>query len=86
MANLKNAKKAIRVNSRNQQRNQAYKTKLKSNIKLALSAIDTKDKDLETIIRNTCQVIDKTAAKGVIKKKNASRRKSNLMRHYNASK
>ena len=84
MANLKNAKKAILVNERNRQRNQAIKSRYKSALKVALAAISSNENAKE-VVQKSCQIIDKTAAKGVIKKQTAARKKSNLMALLNSN-
>ena len=85
MANLKNSKKAILVNERNRLRNQSIKTLYKSAIKNALEAISANTAESKEIVLKSCQIIDKTASKGIIKKQTAARNKSNLMNLLNTA-
>ena len=85
MANTKSAKKSILVNNRNQQRNTAYKSRMKTFIKKALTAIQKQADDKVETVKAALQVIDKTASKGIIKKQTASRKKSNLALALNKS-
>jgi small subunit ribosomal protein S20 len=83
MANLKSSKKGILVGARNKIRNANIKSKMKTFIIKSLEAISKNSENKAEIIKETLKVIDKTAAKGVIKKKSASRRKSKLMHALN---
>ena len=56
---------------------------MRNAIKRAISAIETKPDDINDILRETLQIIDKTAAKGIIKKKTAARKKSRLAKAFN---
>jgi len=78
MANTTSAKQEILVNQRNKMRNQHFKTRLKTAIKSAQSAIDSKAKDCSSIVQATCQLIDQVASKGIIHENAASRKKSRL--------
>ena len=85
MANIKSAIKRIRVSKRNHRYNLFYKNKIKKLIKEAKSAIREKKENASQLIRNAVKWIDKAASKDVIKKNNASRKKSRLMRMHAAS-
>lgn len=86
MANLKSSKKDIISNQKNRLRNLGYKTKMRTFVKKAIQAIEQKADNSAEIVRETLQLIDKTAAKGVIKKQSAARKKSRLMLALNKSK
>ncbi|RAP25949.1 30S ribosomal protein S20 [Candidatus Marinamargulisbacteria bacterium SCGC AG-333-B06] len=83
MANKKAAKKDILTNKRNNIRNTHFKSLMKTRIKLAESAIDTKNKEAASIIRIALKQIDKTASKGIIHKNAAARKKSSLAKKLN---
>lgn len=85
MANTKSAKKSILVSKRNQERNSNFKSKMKTFIKKAQTAIEQKAENKSEIVKVALQVIDKTASKGIIKKQTASRKKSNLATALNKS-
>lgn len=83
MANTKSAQKRIRSNQRKHDRNQAYKSQVKTMIKKAEQTIFAGKPDDEAI-RTAISTLDKAATKGVIHKNNAARRKSRLMKKLNA--
>ena len=86
MANLKSSKKDIISNQKNRLRNLSYKTKMRTFVKKTIQAIEQKADNSAELVRETLQLIDKTAAKGVIKKQSAARKKSRLMLFLNKSK
>lgn len=83
MANKKAAKKDILINKRNKLRNVHFKSLMKTCIKKAESAIENNDKELVTTVRIALKQIDKTAAKGIIHKNSAARKKSSLAKKLN---
>ena len=83
MANKKASKKDILVNARNRETNVHFKTKMKTQIKKAVISIEEKTENRNEILKEALRVIDKTAAKGIIKKNNAARKKSRLMLAFN---
>ncbi|MFA5880167.1 MAG: 30S ribosomal protein S20 [Candidatus Margulisiibacteriota bacterium] len=85
MANLKSSKKSILTTKRNQTKNSKHKNKMKTFIKKALIAIEDKEVSALELVTKSLQVIDKTAGKGVIKRKTAARKKSKLMKFFNKS-
>ncbi len=85
MANHKSAIKRIRSSERKRQRNRAYRSMTRTQVKQAIQAIDSQNQ--ETAIATTRKAmsqLDKAADKGIIHKRNAARRKSRLMRKLNA--
>ena len=76
MANIKSAKKRIRVSERNRKRNLVYKNKVKKLIKAARSAKSDQAKKVSEAVK----WIDKAAKKKIIHKNKASRWKSRLMK------
>ena len=83
MANKKSAKQDILINNRNRIRNVHYKTMLKTSHKKALAAIESNDENVLLIVQNALKTYDKVAAKGIIHKKTAARKKSRLTKKFN---
>lgn len=84
MANTKSAKKRIRSNERRRLRNQMYKSRVKTMIKKAEQAIFSGSPS-EEALREAVRTLDKAAVKGILHKNNAARRKSRLMKKFNAA-
>ena len=85
MPNLKSAKKRVLVAKARRDRNMADKTKMKNQLKKFAAAVaDGNKKAAERELNAAVSILDKTAAKGVIHKNAADRRKSNLYRDFNA--
>jgi small subunit ribosomal protein S20 len=77
---LKSSQKRERQNEKRRLRNRSYRSKSRTLIKKAFLAIE--EGNLESAQAATAEAVkalDKAAAKGVIHKNNASRRKSRLM-------
>ena len=79
MAITKSAKKAIRKNKRQRAHNLVYINNIKSAIKEArVFVVQKKIKEAKELLSKVYAALDKAAKIGVIKKNNASRRKSRL--------
>jgi small subunit ribosomal protein S20 len=79
MAITKSAKKAIRQTETRRERNLVYKNKIKILVKKANALVlEKKNNDAKKILPEIYAALDKAAKVGVIKKNNASRRKSRL--------
>ena len=76
----KSAKKAIRVSSRKKSYNDNRKRAMKDVMKKFEKIAKTDKKEAEKMLSVAYATIDKAAKKGVIKKNNASRKKSRLSR------
>ena len=84
MANIKSAKKRIKVIAKKTLHNKIIKTQTKTAIKKFLVAVDAGDKDLAKVaLVRAISAIDRAATKGILHKNNASRKKSRLTRYYN---
>lgn len=78
------ALKQLRKDRRRHQRNQAVKTGLKTLTKRLVTLLGEKKFDeARTLIREVVKQYDHAAAKGVIHRNTAARKKSRLMRHLN---
>ena len=85
MANHKSALKRNRQNLLARLRNRANKTKMKNVIKIVLDALEQNSVEgAQEALRDAIPVIEKTATKGSIHKKNASRKVSRLTKRVNA--
>jgi small subunit ribosomal protein S20 len=81
MAHTVTARKRIRQNERNRERNIAVKSRMKTFVKHAMTAIESKDADkVKNALPAALAEIDKAASKGVIHVKSAGRKKSTLQR------
>lgn len=85
MATHKSAEKRDRQSVKRRERNIASKSAVKTRVKSVLSAIMTKDKEASlSALKVAVPALDKAALKGVIHKKNASRKISRLTKKVNA--
>ena len=85
MANMKNAKKKVRVIAKEKDVNNEYKASMRTAMKNVEKAVASNDKDkandnLKTAIKR----LDKAATKGVVTKNFVARNKSRLTKKVNA--
>ena len=85
MANIKSAKKRVKVIASKTARYKATKSALKTAIKKAYYAVDTNADNKQEAVRLAVKKIDQAAAKGILHKNTAARRKSNLAKRLNAT-
>ncbi|MBJ7293280.1 MAG: 30S ribosomal protein S20 [Ilumatobacteraceae bacterium] len=83
MANIKSQKKRILTNAKSADRNKAVKSELRTRVKNALATTGTESNEED--LRLALKRLDMAAAKGIIHKNQAARRKSRLMRRINAA-
>ncbi len=83
MPNIKSAKKRVKVTAAKTARNKADRSALKSEIKKANAAIEAGAEDKELAVREAVKKIDQAAAKGLLHKNNAARKKSALVKKAN---
>ena len=84
LANIKSAKKRIKVIEKKQMRNKSIKSSTKTAVKKAMSAIDIGDKtQAAEAHRLAVRAIDKATSKGIYHKNTASRKKSQLAKLMN---
>ena len=84
MATHKSAEKRSKQTVKRQERNMAIKSKVKTNIKTVLSAVEDKDQaGAVSSLSKAIPEIAKAAAKGILHKRNASRKISRLTRRVN---
>jgi small subunit ribosomal protein S20 len=80
MANIKSQIKRNRQNAKRAERNKSVRSELKTRTKVASAAIDAGADDARALLQAAVKRIDSAAAKGVIHRNAAARRKSRLMR------
>lgn len=85
MPNIKSAKKRVIVNQTKAQRNKSANTALKTAIKKANAAIEANADNKALAVKEAEKKIDQAAAKGLIHKNNAARKKSALAVKLNKS-
>lgn len=79
MPNVRSAKKRVKVTEVKRLRNVSAKSRIKTYIKKFEAAAQQGDKEAATsLYRQTSSLLDKAAAKGIIHKNTANRRKSRL--------
>ena len=84
MANVKSAKKRVKVIATKTMANKAVKSDLKTAIKKANAAVENNAADKQEVVRVAIKTIDQACAKGVLHANTASSRKSSLARKLNA--
>ena len=86
MAHTKSAKKSIRIIGERRRRNRSINSAVKTSIIKAEELI--LDKELEPAreaVKQATIALDRAAQKGIIHSNNAARRKSRLMKRFNAA-
>lgn len=80
MPNIKSAEKRVKITKIRTLRNKTYTSALKTQIKKAEAAIanNAEDKDLQ--VKLAVKKIDQAAAKGILHKNTAARKKSAIVR------
>ena len=85
MANTKSALKRIKVSEKKHERNVAVKSATRTYVKKARTAIAQQPAEAQAEVVAAISALDRAAKKGVIHPNNAARRKSRLMKRYNAA-
>lgn len=83
MPNIKSAKKRVKVSEANALRNKADRSALKTALKKADAAIESKSPDAAETVKVAVKQLDKAAGKGLLHKNNAARKKSALASKLN---
>ena len=84
MPNIKSAKKRVLVNETKAARNKAARSALRTDIKRFATAVEAGDKaQAQTAYAVAVKAVDKAAAKGLIHRNNAARKKSGLTLRLN---
>ena len=85
MPNIKSAKKRVKDIAAKTMQNRAINSQLKTEIKKANAAVAGNAADKEAAVRVAIKKIDQAAAKGILPKNTAARKKSTLAKKLNAS-
>lgn len=84
MANIKSAKKRIKVISKKTMRNKMVKSQVKTAMKKVIVAVNAGDKEVaKTALTNAISSIDRAYSKGIFHKNAVARKKSSLTRLVN---
>ena len=84
MANIKSAKKRIKVISKKTLRNKMIKSRTKTEMKKVIAAVNAGDKQAASAaLTNAVSAIDRAYTKGIYHKNNAARKKSSLAKLVN---
>jgi small subunit ribosomal protein S20 len=83
VANIKSQIKRNRQNLVRHERNKAVRSELKTRAKAAVAAAEAGEDDADAMLREAVKRIDTAAAKGVIHKNQAARRKARLQTRVN---
>jgi small subunit ribosomal protein S20 len=79
VANIKSQIKRNKQNEKRHERNKAVRSELKTRVRNAVAAAEAGAEDTDAKLRSAIKRIDTAAAKGVIHKNQAARRKSRLV-------
>ena len=80
------SKKSMRSSMRKQTRNRSVRSATRTYVAKAVRAINESDQDQQEVaVKRALKALDQTAKRGVIHPNNAARRKSRLMRRFNAA-
>ena len=86
MPNIKSAKKRVITSETRNSRNSQAKSALRKSVKKARVAIANNDENKDELVKAADISLDKAAAKGLIHKNNAARKKSRLAKAVNSIK
>lgn len=85
MPNIKSAIKREKTSKIKAERNKAKRSDLKTIIRHYNEALAANSDSKQELLKSAIEKLDKAAAKNLIHKNTASRKKSQLMKAYNAS-
>lgn len=78
MANIRSAEKQNRKMIKNRARNRAAMAAIRTAVKKARTAVDTKAGDAQALVKSAVSIIDSAVTKGILKRGTASRYVSRL--------
>ena len=81
---IKSAKKRVKVTATKAARNKAFRSALKTTVKNAVTSIENNAADSKESVCQAIKKIDQAAAKGILHKNTAARKKSALARRLNS--
>ena len=80
MANIKSAEKQNRKMIKNRARNRAAMASLRTAVKTARTAVDSKAANAAELVKKAVSIVDSAVTKGILKRQTASRYVSRLAR------
>ena len=83
MPNIKSAKKRVLVNEANYLRNKSYRSALRTALKKADAAIESKADDAVQSVKVAVKKLDQAEAKGIMHRNAVARKKSQLANKLN---
>ena len=83
MPNIKSAKKRVKVSEKKNLRNRVVKSGVRTAVKKFDAAVQADPASAAAVLNETTSAIDKAAAKGVMHKNAANRRKARLAKRLN---
>ncbi|KQB86918.1 30S ribosomal protein S20 [Corynebacterium lowii] len=84
MANIKSKKKRILTNEKSRQRNQAVRSRVRTEIRKFRELVAEGDKAAaEQQLRAASRILDKSVSKGVLHRNNAANKKSGMAAMFN---
>jgi small subunit ribosomal protein S20 len=78
VANIKSAEKQNRKMIKNRARNRAAMATLRTAVKKARTAVDSKADDAAALVKQAVSIVDSAVTKGILKRRTASRYVSRL--------
>lgn len=86
MPNIKSAKKRVQLTEKQNLRNKSIRSAMKTSVKKATTAIESKSADMDTNVTAAIKSIDQAVSKGILHKNTAARKKSALALKLNKAK
>jgi small subunit ribosomal protein S20 len=86
LANTSSALKRMRQNERRRLRNRTVRSKVRTAVKTARTALGTGGAEARTSVTDAIRALDKAVSKGIIHRNTAARKKSTLARRLAAVK
>lgn len=83
MPNIKSSERSVKTDAERRAKNFAVKSSVKTATRKVVEAVKSSKEDAKDLLANASSVIDKAAAKGVIHRNAAARKKSRLARKAN---
>lgn len=85
MPNTQSAKKRVRQSEKRRIRNRSVRSSVRTIVGKAQRQITVHDETSEAAVKEAVRALDVAARKGVLHPNNAARRKSRLMKKFNAA-
>ena len=83
MPNIKSSERSVKTDAERRAQNYGVRSSVKTATRKVIEAVKSSNEDAKDLLIKASSVIDKAAAKGVIHKNAAARKKSRLARRLN---